>query len=221
MKLKTNGAAVQVVGAPVLTADGCTVTVAEPVEVGADIVLEADDGALLREYAVADYLRCVVDGCTVRLTNTPEPPPAPPPDELAQARAAQRTAIAEACEADIYAGVDVTTSDGVTGHYAFTIEDQINLDALYTLCRSGEAGAPYHADGQACKVYPAADIIAIGDALLAHKIYDTTYCNHLFQWLDRCETVEQVRVVEWGAQLPDDLAAHMQEVLAGAQTLVG
>ena len=82
MKLKTNGAAVQIVGVPVLTGDGCTVTVAEAVEVGAEIVLEADDGALLRAYTVADYLRCVVDGCTVRLTNTPEPPPVPPPEQV-------------------------------------------------------------------------------------------------------------------------------------------
>lgn len=82
MKLKTNGAEVAIVGAPVLTADGCAVTVAEPVEVGAELVLTSDDGMLLRAYTVADYLRCVVEGCTIRLTNTPEPPPAPPPEPV-------------------------------------------------------------------------------------------------------------------------------------------
>ena len=82
MILTTNGAEVAIVGAPVLTSDGCTVTVAEPVEVGAELVLTSDDGMLLRAYTVADYLRCVVEDCTIRLTNTPEPPPAPPPEPV-------------------------------------------------------------------------------------------------------------------------------------------
>ena len=82
MILKTNGAEVAIVGVPMLTADGCTVTVAKPVEVGESIVLTSDDGMLLRAYTVADYLRCIVEGCTIRLTNTPEPPPAPPPEPV-------------------------------------------------------------------------------------------------------------------------------------------
>ena len=177
------------------------------------LALYADGGTELVQLDTEDWLRVVAGDGKLLLTNTPAPVE---PDEetlTGQARGTRRAETSAAAEDAIVAGVDVELSDGETRHFSATLEDQINLGRLYDSCKLGAAGAPYHADGEACRVYPAADILAIGDALTAHKLYHTTYCNLLFQWLARCGTREEIAAVYYGAQLPDDLAETMTEVL--------
>ena len=124
--------------------------------------------------------------------------------------------LSEACHAAIVAGIDVTLSDGTTGHFAMEETDQINLTTAYNAVQTGAAGYPYHADGQLCKMYPASDIIAISEAAMAHKLYHTTYCNHLMAWARRAETVDELSGITYGAELPEDLAANMAEVMSNA-----
>ena len=62
------------------TADGCTITAQEDIVPGDTLVIQADDGAELRRYTVADWLRCVVDGSMLTLSNSPAPDPPPEPD---------------------------------------------------------------------------------------------------------------------------------------------
>lgn len=61
----------------------------------------------------------------------PDLPPEPyvPSEEelLAAAGSAKRREISLACEQAIYAGVDVTLSDGTMEHYSLTPHDQLNL----------------------------------------------------------------------------------------------
>lgn len=88
------------------TPDGCTIITAIPVEPGETLTITAADGAILREYTVADYLRCTVDGCTLTLSNSPEiehqpqtpyepPDPGLPQDEI-NAQAIAELSIAQA-----------------------------------------------------------------------------------------------------------------------------
>ena len=97
-----------------------------------------------------------------------------------------------------------------------TDEDQINLTTAVGAVQKGAAGYPYHLDGQLCAIYPAADIIAMGEAATAHKLYHTTYANHLFAWVRRCDTLEDVAAITYGSALPDDLAANMTAILEAA-----
>lgn len=124
--------------------------------------------------------------------------------------------VSEACNAAITAGVQVTLADGSAGRFALEETDQINLNAAYTAVQQGAASYPYHADGELCRMYPAADIIAIGNAATAHKLYHTTYCNHLLRWIDRAETREELVGISYGAALPDDLKANMEGILSAA-----
>ena len=124
--------------------------------------------------------------------------------------------ISEACHASIVAGIDVTLSDGTNGHFALEETDQINLTTAFNAVQQGATGYPYHADGQLCKMYPAADILAISEAATAHKLYHTTYCNHLMAWSRRAETVDELSGITYGAELPEDLAANMAEVMSNA-----
>lgn len=88
------------------TPDGCTIATAVPVIPGETLKITADDGAILREYTVADYLRCTVNGCTLTLSNSPEiehepqtpyepPDPGLPQDEI-NAQAIAELSIAQA-----------------------------------------------------------------------------------------------------------------------------
>lgn len=135
-------------------------------------------------------------------------------DILPSLREAKHAEISAASEAAIYAGMDVETTQG-TEHFSLTEKDQINLTTAKNAVDKGAAAYPYHADGEMCRIFTAAEINAIGQASISHKIYHTTYCNHLFEWIRRADAAELAGIT-YGAELPDDLAAHMQEILTQA-----
>lgn len=127
--------------------------------------------------------------------------------------------LSEACNNAITAGCDVTLSDGTAGHIALTAEDQINLSTATTAVEQGAAGYPYHLDGKLCAIYSAADISIMAQAAVAHKLWHTTYYNHLSAWVRRCETAAEVQAITYGAELPADLAENMAAILAAASNV--
>ena len=136
---------------------------------------------------------------------------AEPASDLSALRSAKLSELSAACNAAIVAGCDVTLS-ATTGHISLTDEDQINLTTAVGAIQQGAPSYPYHLDGQLCAIYPAADILAMGEAATAHKLYHTTYCNHLMAWARRA-TVDELEGITYGAELPADLAANMEAIL--------
>lgn len=124
--------------------------------------------------------------------------------------------INAACSAAITAGVDVETSAG-TEHFGLEETDQINLATALDAVKSGGTSYPYHADGKLCRMFTAAEIIAIAQASVRHKLIQTTYCNHLRAWVKRCETADEITAIVYGDALPGDLQSNMEAVLAAAQ----
>ena len=143
----------------------------------------------------------------------------PDPVSLEDKRAAKHAEISAASEAAIYAGMDVETTQG-TEHFSLTEKDQINLTTAKNAVDKGAAAYPYHADGEMCRIFTAEEINAIAQASIAHKIYHTTYCNHLFEWIRRADAAELAGIT-YGAELPDDLAASMQALLTQAGSTTG
>lgn len=143
----------------------------------------------------------------------------PDPVSLEDRRAAKTAAMSAACNAAITAGMDVETTQG-TEHFSLQETDQINLTAAVTAVQQGAAGYPYHADGELCRMFTAAEIGAVGQASIAHKLYHTTYCNHLFAWIRRA-TADELAGITYGAELPEDLAASMQALLTQAGSTTG
>lgn len=137
----------------------------------------------------------------------------PPLDQLQAGRMAQLSA---ACNAAITGGCDVALPDGSAGHISLTAEDQINLTNAAAAVEGGAEAYPYHLDGGLCALYPAEAVRAMARAATAHKLYHTTYYNHLAAWVRRCGTAEEVRAVTYGAALPEDLAENMVVILAAA-----
>ena len=138
----------------------------------------------------------------------------PDPVSLEDKRAAKHAEISAASEAAIYAGMDVETTQG-TEHFSLTEKDQINLTTAKNEIDKGAPVYLYHTDDTLCRIFTAEEIKAIAQASVAHIIYHTTYCNHLFEWIRRADAAELAGIT-YGAQLPDDLAAHMQEILTQA-----
>lgn len=110
--------------------------------------------------------------------------------------------------------MDVETTQG-TEHFSLTEKDQINLTTAKNEIDKGASVYLYHTDDTLCRIFTAEEINAIAQAGIAHKIYHTTYCNHLFEWIRRADAAELAGIT-YGAELPDDLAAHMQEILTQA-----
>lgn len=138
------------------------------------------------------------------------------PDPLEELRAAKEAELSAACNAAIEAGMDVETSRG-TEHFSLQETDQINLTTALSAVQAGAAGYPYHADGQLCRMFSAAEIQAIAQASIEHKLYHTTLCNHLLTWARRAETEDELDGITYTAEgLPDDLAANMAQILAAA-----
>ena len=140
------------------------------------------------------------------------------PDDrtMDEIRADKLAELSAACNAAITDGMDVETTQG-TEHFSLQETDQINLTTALSAVQSGAAGYPYHADGQLCRLFTAAEIQAIAAASVRHKLYHTTLCNHLLTWARRAETREELSGITYSADgLPEDLAANMAPVLAAA-----
>ena len=140
-----------------------------------------------------------------------------PEEALEAVQSAKLAELSTACSQAIIAGCDVELSVA-SGHISLTAEDQINLTAALNAVEQGAAGYPYHLDGQLCAVFSAADIRLLAQAAASHKLYHTTYYNHLAAWVRRSETAEGVQAITYGTALPEDLAANMANILGGVET---
>lgn len=124
-----------------------------------------------------------------------------------------------ACESLIYAGLDVELSVG-TKHFSLTPNDQTNLDSMFSAITLGAAEYPYHADGEQCMMYSAADIMALYVAYKEFVTYQTTYCNMLRTWIKRETDNEVISGITYGVDLPDDLKSDMTTLLQSASTQI-
>lgn len=141
----------------------------------------------------------------------PEEPYVPTPEELlASAQARKRSEVSADCEQTIYAGIDVDLPSGTTEHFSLTEHDQINLFGKQAQLAAGVSQLEYHADGQPCRYYSAADMQSIITAAMWHVSYHTTYCNALNMWIEGCETAEDVQEIFYGADVPEE---YQSEVL--------
>lgn len=201
---------------------------AVPVSWG-DITIYTEDGTMAT--TITGYETVYRDeGQTIYLSNDgsvyvpqEEPgegvPPEPYIPTLEELQTAKLREISAECEKMIYKGVDVLLSSGNAEHFALTIEDQLNLFGKQIQVSSGTAQIEYHADGQPCRFYSAADMQVIIHAAMWHVSYHTTYCNALNMWIAGCQTVEEVQEIFYGADVPEKyrsevLDAYLVEIAA-------
>ena len=125
----------------------------------------------------------------------------------------------ETCQALIYAGIDVELSTGVQ-HFSLETHDQTNIDSMFTAVTLGATEYPYHADGEQCIMYSAADIMKLYIAYKSFVTYQTTYQNFLKIWIKRETDKDVIGKIVYGSELPEDLAAEMQAILESANAQI-
>ncbi|RJE48699.1 MULTISPECIES: hypothetical protein [unclassified Dehalobacter] len=144
--------------------------------------------------------------------NLGEMPPITPPVTFVDYQENKLYELSKACKEAIYAGIDVTTSQGVE-HFSLKEEDQMNLSAIGIELAGGATGFPYHADSTLCRNFSAEELSAIIAAGKAHVTYNTTYYNYLAAWVKRCTTIEEVTAITYRSQLPEDMLTNMNTLL--------
>lgn len=122
--------------------------------------------------------------------------------------------MSEACRNAIIAGFDVVLSDGKTHHFSLTIEDQLNINALYGLLASGMKRVPYHADGEVCEYFSAEDFGAIVQTATTHKTYHESYFNSLKSYITSKRTAASVDAITYGVEIP---VQYQSDVLKALQ----
>lgn len=148
----------------------------------------------------------------------PEPTPEPTPVEptLEEIQEEKLVTVSDTCQQLIYDGIDVTLSTGEK-HFSLEVADQSNIDGIFNAVVWGATEYPYHADGEPCAMYSAADIMTLYVAYKSFVTKQTTYCNALRQWIKRVDDKETLNAIEYGANLPDDLEAGVEKILNAAQ----
>lgn len=125
-------------------------------------------------------------------------------------------ALSNTCNQVITDGMDVETTEG-TEHFSLEETDQINLTTAVSALEQGAKGYPYHADKKLCRMFTAEEIKSIAESATAHKLYNTTLCNHLLILARRATTTAELDAITYSADcLPIDLAENMKKVLAAS-----
>lgn len=128
---------------------------------------------------------------------------------LEEVQAAKKWEVSHKCENTIYDGVNVTLTDGSVEHFSLTEHDQLNLFGKQAQLATGAEKLEYHADGQPCRYYSATDMQLIIDAAMWHVSYHTTYCNALNMWIVGCQTIEEVKAIFYGADVPEEYRSEV------------
>lgn len=149
----------------------------------------------------------------------PEVIPTPPEIEEDEAltieyiREAKISQMSNACHNIIQAGFDVVLSDNETHHFSLELEDQIKIQALAMKALRGDSLLAWHSDGELCKFYSASDIMIIYSELEKIQTYHTTYFNSLKNYINSLNTIEEIAVIEYGAEIPIEYQSEVLKYL--------
>lgn len=129
-------------------------------------------------------------------------------------RKAKTVEMSAECQKTITQGFDIVLSDGESHHFSLTVQDQLNLITLSSAIAGGETQAIYHADGELCQEFSAADITKIIGAATAFKMYHLTYYNALKGYIGGMDSIEEIGGAEYGMNIPEE---YMTEALKKVQ----
>ena len=135
-----------------------------------------------------------------------------------EAKPAKIAEIKQVCESYIYAGTDVTYSDGTTEHFTYTLADQSNISEMFTAIMAGATEFPYHADGEICKVYSKAQIVTIYGTLSLFKAEATTYHNSLKAQINAMTDIDTINAVKFNeTALEGEYLENYKAMMASVQ----
>ena len=124
------------------------------------------------------------------------------------------------CHQTIENGILITLSDGLEHRFSLTENDQTNLMERQAQLMAGATQVSYHADGELCVYYSATDMMAIIQASILHKDYQTTYFNSLKHYINSMTDKNEVSAVEYGIEIPEQYQSQpLKDLLATLEQL--
>ena len=127
--------------------------------------------------------------------------------------------ISKSCEDYIYAGTNVTLPNNTTEHFTYTLADQSNISEMCPAAMAGAPEYPHHADGEICKIYSKAEIVAIYGTLSLFKTEATTYHNSLKAQINAMTDAGAISAIKFKeTELTGEYLANYTSMMASAQT---
>ena len=142
-----------------------------------------------------------------------------PVPDLSDIKLTKIIEIKESCESYIYAGTNVSLTDGNIEHFTYTLADQSNISEMFTAVMAGATEYPYHADGEICKIYTKEQIVTIYGTLSLFKTEATTYHNSLKAQINAMTDVDAISATKFKeTELTGEYLANYEAMMASAQT---
>lgn len=136
-------------------------------------------------------------------------------DDLIKSRENKISEMSLASRNTIYAGTDITLSDGVTYHFSFTDQDQSQIGLLTIAAKTAamletmgratnETGKdyPWHPDGGDCIFYSREDMITIGTAMQKYITYHNSYFHALRNYIQSMNNAFKISEITYGIEVP-------------------
>lgn len=124
------------------------------------------------------------------------------------------------CNSVIRAGFTIELSDHKPRHFSLEITDQITISQLAKNAAEGQPFVPWHADGEACRFYSAADISAINAEMEALILYQQTYFNSYKCWINGTESIDELNSMQYGMPIPEKYQSEVMKALLTADSSV-
>lgn len=119
-----------------------------------------------------------------------------------------------ACSNAITNGFDLEVAEGENLHFSLTTQDQLNIITLVNLAASDSSQSyPYHADGQLCRMFSAAEIELIFKSMQMTIARNTTYYNSLKAYIADCKDRDTVQAIYWGCDVPEQYQSEVYKQL--------
>lgn len=175
-----------------------------------DVKLYSDDNMFLTEYNLDDYDVKIEDN-SLSLCNKAT---------LEDVKKAKIEHLDSTCENTIYAGTDVTLSNGSVEHFTLDAKDQLDLSGIGLQLLQGAEQIAWHKDDEteSCKFYSAADGTAIIQTLTLFRTYHITYFRDLRIYVNSLSDADDVNAIEYGSVIPDD---YKSDVLKSIEAQMG
>ncbi len=143
----------------------------------------------------------------------PEPEPIPEPEPyvptLEEIKEQKKSEIRNMYQNAKAIGTDVVLSTG-TEHFPLTDEDITFLMGKQIELSAGESEMIAYQDAnQRCKMYSREDMQTIITSALLYVNYQTTYRNNLCEWVDDCESEDEINNIYYGMEIPEE---HQNDV---------
>lgn len=150
-----------------------------------------------------------------RLKPDEDIPEEPDDTHIQKLRQSKVNEMSRSCFEVITNGIDVELSDGNTYHFSLTVEDQLNLITISSMISEGQNTLPYHADGEQCVFFSADDMLKVIETATNFKTYHTTYFNSLKTYILALETIDEIKSVYYGVDIPEEYQSPVWKEIGG------